>query len=353
MFRVFYDGNGSISGLVPTVKCEYEDSVTIAAEGNLVRTGYTFIEWNTAANGSSGTKYAPGAKFKMGAGPVTLYAQWKNPAGMVKIAAKGATFSMGDALSTPMHQVTFTKDFWMDTTEVTQAKYQALMAATYSGYTSPLWSSIYGVGDNNPAYYVNWYDAVLYCNARTKVTGSTDTVYLYTSIPGTPGNDCTLDGLSINLSKSGFRLPTEAQWEYACRAGTTTDFYWGKDYDPYPSTVVDSNEVDGYAVWYRNSYLKGSGNPDYGTHLVATKLKNPVGLYDMSGNVWEWCHDWYESYGSLAQTDPVGPATGSGRVLRGGSWDYGTIYLHSAYRRINKPDGAYYAGGFRVCLPAQ
>lgn len=294
----------------------------------------------------------------MGAGPVTLYAQWQNPAGMVRIDAKGKTFSMGSTNGyeneSPVHQVTFTKDFWMDTTEVTQGEYETLMKKMYSGFTAPSWESTYGVSNNHPAYYVNWYDAVLYCNARTKATGSNDTVYTYTSIEGVPGNDCELKDLSIDLTKAGFHLPTEAQWEYAYRAGTTTDFYWGKIYDPYPTSAADTTEIDGYVVWYGNSYSKGSGNTGFGTHPVATKKKNGFGLYDMSGNVWEWCNDWHGDYSSEAQIDPIGPETSYSRVLRGGSWyDSTIICLRSAFRGLQNPIGEGISVGFRVCLPAQ
>lgn len=294
----------------------------------------------------------------MGAGPVTLYAQWQNPAGMVRIDAKGKTFSMGSTNGyeneSPVHQVTFTKDFWMDTTEVTQGEYETLMKKMYSGFTAPSWESTYGVSNNHPAYYVNWYDAVLYCNARTKATGSNDTVYTYTSIEGVPGNNCELKDLSIDLTKGGFHLPTEAQWEYACRAGTTTDYYWRKNYDPYPSSAADSNEIDDYTVWGRNSCDKGSGNTGYGTHPVATKKKNVFGLYDMSGNLWEWCNDWYDSYSSGTQIDPIGPDNNSTyRVMRGGSWDFDEFYLRSAFRYYNAPVYTKSNIGFRVCLPSR
>lgn len=242
------------------------------------------------------------------------------------VTVTGGTFDMGSTSVT-------VSSFWMDRTEVTQKEYGDVMSATYSGFSAPSWYSSYGVGDNNPAYNVNWYDAVLYCNARTKASGSSDTVYSYTSISGTPGNDCGLGGLSIDLSKQGYRLPTEAEWEYACRGGTTTDYYWG------------SNSIDDYA-WY-------SGNSGSSTHPVAQKLPNAYGLYDMSGNVWESCNDWYGSYSSGSATNPTGPSSGSSRVRRGGGWDGFASDLRSAYRGYYLPDYEYYGSGFRVVLPAQ
>jgi sulfatase modifying factor 1 len=276
---------------------------------------------------------------------------------MVRIAAQGKTFMMGDSVvvfDKPVHLVMLSADFWMDTTEVTQGSYNSLMKATFIGYTQPSWNSPYGVGNNYPAYYVSWFDAVLYCNARTKAMGSRDTVYSYTGIKGTPGNGCSeLAELNIDLSKGGYRLPTEAQWEYSCRGGTTTSYYWGKNYDPYPSSVADSNEIDKYAVWVGNSYNKRSGSPAYGTHMVATKVKNAFELYDMSGNVCEWCNDWLGNYSSDLQTDPTGPLSGSSRILRGGSWYRLAVHLQSALRDYTAPDGAASLIGFRVCLPAQ
>ena len=336
-YTVTYLGNGNTGGTVPSAQTKTAGvALTLSSNtGNLVKSGFTFVGWNTAANGS-GTDYAVGASYAADAN-VTLYAKWTSlspSAGMVQIT--GGTFQMGsttgDAEEAPVHTVTVS-DFWLDTTEVTQKQYGDLMSSTYIGFTAPSWSSSYGLGDNNPAYYVNWYDAVLYCNARTKASGSSDTVYSYTSISGTPGNDCELSGLSIDLSKQGYRLPTEAEWEYACRGGTTTDYYWG------------SNSAGDYA-WY----LSNSGSS---THPVAQKLPNAYGLYDMSGNVWEWCNDWYGSYDSGSATNPTGPSSGSYRVRRGGSWHINASFLRSAFRFYYRPDIEYSYFGFRVVLPAQ
>lgn len=333
--RILYDGNGYISGTVPATIWKNENDFILTSEkGNLTKVGFTFMEWNTRADGS-GIVYKAGEKLTIGKAPITLYAQWK-PDGMVKIPAKGSIFKMGSDAGEidekPVHQVTFTENFWMDTTEVTQGQYRTLMTATYSGYTSPLWNSTYGSGDNYPVYYVTWYDAVLYCNARTKATGSIDTVYKYTSISGKPGDSCVLEGLAIDLSKKGFRLPTEAQWEYACRAGDTATYYWGN-----LSTEAGNN------AWY-------SGNSS-STNPIALKQKNGYGLYDMNGNVWEWCNDWDGSYSSDFQVDPVGPSIGEERISRGGSSGSLVTYLRSAYRGADPPVQAREYDGFRVTFP--
>jgi formylglycine-generating enzyme required for sulfatase activity len=131
-----------------------------------------------------------------------------------------------------------------------------------------------------------------------------------------------------------YRLPTEAEWEYACRAGTTTRYYTG-----------DSESDLARAGWY-------DGNSGDRTHPVGQKVANAFGLYDMHGNVWEWCQDWYGPYGTANATDPRGPQRGPGRVVRGGGWYYYARKCRSAYRNFCNPDNAYDFYGFRLVLPA-
>jgi formylglycine-generating enzyme required for sulfatase activity len=278
------------------------------------------------------------------------------PDGMKLISAKNQHFSMGSADGlpdeAPVHTVSFTKSFWMDTTEITQSDFNSVMTAGYTNYTAPSWNQPYGVGASYPAYYVYWSDAVLYCNARSRQDGL-DSVYTYTRIIGTPGNLSDLEGVVIDYTKNGYRLPTEAEWEYACRGGVSEDFYWGKSNDPYPVTAADSLEFNNQAVWYANSWTFGSDSSAFGNHIVATKLPNPFGLYDMSGNVYEWCNDWYGEYTSGAVTDPDGPDTGDWHCLRGGSWGSHATYLRSANRTFSIPDYLYYFIGFRTVLPVE
>jgi formylglycine-generating enzyme required for sulfatase activity len=135
--------------------------------------------------------------------------------------------------------------------------------------------------------------------------------------------------------KADVRLPTEAEWEYAARAGSTTKYYWGK-------------RMDGDYAWY-------GGNSGSKTHPGGQKKSNVFGLYDMSGNVWEWCSDWYDGkyYASSPSQNPKGASGGSYRVKRGGSWINNPAYLRSASRNYGNPDGRYRIIGFRVAFPAQ
>lgn len=282
--------------------------------------------------------------------------------GMVKIIATGHNFEMGQpdpniwgpntsSREQPVHTVSFTYDFWMDTVEVTQADYDTLMKSTYPDYANPVWMEPYGVGDSLPTYSILWGDAALYCNARSK-RDSYDTVYSYDSIAGEPGYMAELIGLIIDLSKNGYRLPTEAEWEYACRGGTATDYYWGKNHDPYPATAADSTEIGEYSVWTVNSWDLVTSD-DFGIFPVAAKTPNAYGLYDVSGNLSEWCNDWDDLYNWGSEVDPTGPATGQFNVLRGGNWGNNASYVRSVNRYFFNPDYMYYFIGFRAAQRVQ
>lgn len=253
------------------------------------------------------------------------------PAGMRLIP--GGTFTMGSPTTEAnrysdetQHSVTVSS-FYMDSTDVTQGQYQTLMKVNPSIFTS--------CGTTCPVEYVTWFDAVLYCNARSRQDGL-DTVYSYTGMTGIYGNGVSdLAGITANLGKNGYRLPTEAQWEYAARGGTTTAYYWGND---------TSTATVGKYAWYENN----SGSM---THPVATKLPNAYGLYDMAGNVWKWTNDWYGTYSTTASTDPTGPSSGTFWVNRGGCWYYAATSLRSAARNYGAPGNRYYGSGFRCVRP--
>ena len=180
------------------------------------------------------------------------------------------------------HEVTISKPFYMGVTEVTQAQYEAVMGTNPSHFK----------GATKPVEPVSWNDAAEFCKKLSEKT------------------------------RQAVRLPTEAEWEYACRAGTQTAFSFGDD----PSALGD------YAWW--------DGNSGKTPHPVGQKKPNAWGLYDMHGNVWEWCADWYEGLQKGPVTDPSGPATDNGvrgsRVLRGGAWYFGgSDYFRCAFRNYS------------------
>ena len=247
------------------------------------------------------------------------------PPGMKAIAA--GTFTMGSGVGspaeTPRHDVTLSR-FYMDSTEVTQADYETLMKVTpWHSYKEKLF--IGGTGKRLPAWNLTWNDAVLYCNARSKRDGL-DTLYTYETLQGTAGDGCTLTVVKTNFTKRGYRLPTEAEWEYAARAGTTTEYFWGDKLDstsfPY---VLDGKRNNG------------------ATYPVASLLPNNFGLYDIAGNVEELINDYFSSYtysNVKIYENPKGPESAEIdgiRVVRGGSWRHGGDTMRCARRLANDP----------------
>jgi len=204
----------------------------------------------------------------------------------------------------PLTQVTFPSGFWMGKFEVTQEEYERIVG------TNPSWFK----GDpSRPVDQVSWEDAVAYCARLTQTefaAGRLPLGYVY-------------------------RLPTEAEFEYACRAGTTTRYSHGDD--------LDYSQLADYA-WYA---ANGSGT----THPVGGKNPNLFGLHDMYGNVWEWCLDWYrDTYPGGSTVKPTGPVLGVSRVFRGGGWDYRASSCRSAYRNNVLPTRRANYLGFRIVL---
>ena len=241
---------------------------------------------------------------------------------MVKV--EGGTFTMGataeqgsdyDSDELPTHQVTLS-DYYIGKYEVTQQLWEYVMSysgtcadgSSMSAYASDVWlgsnpSSSYGVGDYYPAYYVSYDDIVdIFLPRLNKITGKT------------------------------FRLPTEAEWEFAARGGKQSKGY-----------KYSGSDNIGDVAWYTD-------NSDHESHQVGTKQPNELGIYDMSGNVFEWCSDWYGRYSSSAQTNPTGPSSGSRRVLRGGSWFGSARGCRVSYRYFDSPSDRFDIYGFRVVL---
>ena len=267
------------------------------------------------------------------------------PEGFVLV--KAGTFQMGSEegidRNKPVHEVTITKPFYMGKYEVTQAEYEKY--CSYTGSKSP--ESGYGVGDNYPVYFVNWYDALVYCNKRSMAEGLTPCYSISDStdpedwgeVP--TSSDRTWNGVECKWNANGYRLPTEAEWEYAARAGDNT-----VDSLTYSGTS-DVNKLGDYAWYFDNS--KGK------THEVGTKLQNAFGLYDMTGNVSEWCWNWY-TYSYDAETeggsDPTGTSWGSVRVYRGCDLSDESDYCAVSYRVFSNPSFFSNRRGFRVVRPS-
>jgi len=236
------------------------------------------------------------------------------------VFVEGGTFTMGSPDTEdgrydeedPQHQVTVSS-FYMGRHEVTQLEYETVMGSNPS----------YWKGGNLPVEQVSWHDAIEYCNKRSVQEGLT------------PAYSGSGNNISCDFKANGYRLPTEAEWEFTSRGGIknySTGIYSG------------SNNADSVAWYDANSGGK--------THPVGTKAANSLGLYDMSGNVWEWCWDWFGAYGVSNQTDPAGDASGvasgSNRVYRGGGWSSSARYLRSAYRSYGTPSGRSSNLGFRL-----
>jgi formylglycine-generating enzyme required for sulfatase activity len=222
----------------------------------------------------------------------------------------------------PQIAVTINRGFWMGKYEVTQGEYQRVMGinpSLFNGDQSgspPPFNQNYGTDLTRPVEHVTWFNATNYCGKLTQRERAAGRI----------------------ATNSVYRLPTEAEWEYACRAWTSTRFSYGDD--------PDYTELTNYA-WY--GVFDSSGT----THPVGQKLPNPWGLYDMHGNVVEWCQDWFGPYPGGIALDPQGPATGSTRVARGGLWFRPDSYCRSAWRNGASPD-LVGAAGLRVVLaPSQ
>ncbi|MDO4629176.1 MAG: formylglycine-generating enzyme family protein [Planctomycetia bacterium] len=263
------------------------------------------------------------------------------------------------------HRVTLSRGFWILETEVTQSMWETVMGITiiqqaekmlhddtvydfnngkrtirelhHFSRDQELTTLLCGLGSDYPVYYVNWLECMEFCQKLSATFGVT------------------------------FQLPTEAQWEYACRAGTQTPIYNGtsklKDFHHVPR--LDT------AAWYSGNSMQEftqksfsmSGKPQIlratllpgsprGTHPVGKKLPNAWGLHDMLGNVWEWCYDWFSSYGKTPVLDPTGPENGENRVFRGGGWDYDARFCRCAFRSGMAPTVRNNHLGFRcVFIP--
>ncbi|MBQ3732216.1 MAG: formylglycine-generating enzyme family protein, partial [Muribaculaceae bacterium] len=227
------------------------------------------------------------------------------------VALEGGTFTMGvdsatvdmglaNADEMPAHEVTLSP-YSIGQTEVTQELWYAVMGTYPSGFTGNM---------QRPVEQVSWDECQQFITRLNAITGKT------------------------------FRLPTEAEWEYAARGGVKAQ----------GMTYAGSDNLDEVAWYYNNSYAVGTGSADYGTHAVGSKHGNELGLYDMTGNVFEWCSDWYGPYNEEAQVNPTGPESGVRRVTRGGGWFSLPTESRVTFRNYEAPGSRNYSLGFRLAL---
>lgn len=267
--------------------------MTIGSAAGVVCVGLLFLGVNVVGARAGGAAPGPARLVELGNGEGLRFV-WVPPGSFWRGSDRGEAGRGAD--EGPRHEVTLSRGFFLGVHEVTQAQWEAVMGRNPAAFR-------YGAdARRRPVDSVSWEDCARFI-ARLEERGV-----------------------------GRFRLPTEAEWEYAARAGSTTRFPWGDD--------PQGTETHAHAWANSRSYAV--------THPVGSKPANAWGLHDLHGNVWEWCSDWYGPYASGPQRDPRGPASGTERVFRGGSWYDFPVSLRSANRHRHRPDGRYTAVGVRL-----
>jgi formylglycine-generating enzyme len=313
------------------------------------------ITWNAGADWNG--QFSANVRFRVTADDAAA------PSGMVLIPA--GSFTMGNCMDPgegfsdelPLH-TNYVSAFYMDRYEVTKALWDEVYNwAITHGYSFEYGAQ--GKASDHPAHSMTWYDAVKWCNARSEKEGRTPAYYTDAGLSMRyRSGQVNVQTNWVNWS-SGYRLPTEAEWEKAARGGASGQrFPWSDvdtithsraNYYVYQSSgtnyyVYDQSPTVGYHLTF------ATGDTPY-TSPVGSFAANGYGVYDMAGNVWERCWDWYGSYSSGSQTDPRGPASGSYRVDRGGGWYCNAVYCRAAYRDYFSPYYGYNGIGFRSVRP--
>jgi len=256
------------------------------------------------------------------------------PQGWVTIPSKGQSFQMGQEFpgrrwtyTFPAHQVSFTYDFAMAARQVTQSEYRKVAGAN---------PTLHPGDEQRPIDNVSWFDAVLYCNALSQRDGL-DAVYTYSGVLKNPTNNEVVDvaNLGIDIRKNGYRLLTSSEYEFVQRAGTTTTWFFG-------DSDADQNLATNSAWCDRNA-------KDKHPYPVGRLKPNKFGVYDITGNLWMWCNDWYDGpYPETPQVDPIGPASGKERIGRGGAFKNDVNHERSAYHWQWPPAAHNFEVGFRI-----
>ena len=262
---------------------------------------------------------------------------------MVTIPA--GTFQMGSLAGEPgrqadetRHGVTLTRGFRIGKYPITQRQWYTVIGTNpshFQGASNPPDGT--EIQENRPVEAISWYDSLVFCNKLSMLEGLSPAYSISGSTnPANWGDvptasDSIWNAVAIVAGSNGYRLPTEAQWEYACRAGTTTAYYY-------------SDTPNGDYMWY-------DVNSNVQTHEVGLKLPNAWGLHDMHGNVYEWCWDLYEDYSGGSETDPNGALSGLYRIFRGGSYGTPVDDCRSAHRVYGLPSNKQTNYSLRVLLP--